>query len=464
MTHRVSYGVGHAMISAKNMLFHFFFLFYFVTVRGLPEWQVMVATLIAIAFDSISDPVMGQISDNTRSLRWGRRHGWMLLGLIPTTFCLALLFSPPDSLGQLALFLWMMVFMVATRLAVTIYTVPYFALQADLTSNYHERTTLSAFREIFSNVFNLLVFVFGYLIFLPDRDGLEDGMLYEAGYGPFALTMGLIGVVGGLILYGGTRDKIPTMRADPKATPQAWTTAFRDIGKAFRLAEFRHVTIAYSVLVSLYGTISQLSLFVGVYLWQFSQVQKLIASLIPFIVIVPAALFATYISRRIDKRRAAIGLTLLFGTSFSIQFILYLVGLTPPIGSDALLLLVAVTNGFGYAGFVGTIILSFSMLADVSDLVTAKSGRRQEALLFAGFSFANKLAFASGLIIATIGLMVINLPDGALPSEIGPQVTYGLAWYSIAGNVILMLGALWFFSRYTLTQERHARIKPQPSL
>ena len=455
---RFAYGAGHALISAKNMLFHFFFLFYFSAVLGLPEWQVMAATLVAIAVDAFSDPVMGQISDNTRSERFGRRFGWMLAGLVPTAACLALLFSPPGGMTQTALFLWMLTFMIATRLAITVYTVPYFALQADLTSNYHERTTLSSFREIASTVFNLAVFIAGFLIFLPDREGLEDGMLYEPGYGPFALSMGVMGILGGLVVYFGNRDRLEATRAHADTPRQPWSGAFRGLASAVRVPEFRHVTLAYSALVILYGTVSQLSLYVGVYLWQFSQVQKLVASLIPFIVIVPAALLATFLSRRIDKRRAAIGLSAMAGLGFSMQFVIYLLGLAPPTGSSGLLLMVAVTTGFGYAGFVGTIILSFSMLADVSDLIAAKSGRKQEALLFAAFTFANKLAFAAGLITATLGLILINLPQGALPSEIGPEVTQGLALYSIAGNAVTAGLGVWFFTRYRLDRASHAAL------
>ena len=73
--HRTAYAAGHALISAKNMLFHFFFLFFFVQVKGINEGLVLAATFAAILIDAITDPVMGQISDNTRSRFWGRRHG-----------------------------------------------------------------------------------------------------------------------------------------------------------------------------------------------------------------------------------------------------------------------------------------------------------------------------------------------------------------------------------------------------
>lgn len=461
VTNRVSYGLGHGMISAKNMLFHFFFLFYFANVLGLPEWQVMAATFLALMIDAFSDPVMGQISDNTRSKRWGRRHGWILISSIPTALALTLLFSPPEGMSDTGLFFWMAAFMIGTRVFITGYTVPYFALAADMSNQYDERTSIVGTRTIFENIFNLVVFIIGFMVFLPDREGLEDGMLYEPGYAPMALTLGAIGVVSALLMVAGTRSKIPSTQPSNWEPGLPWHQAFREIGKAFRFSEFRTLTLGFSLLVILYSAISQLTLYVGVYVWHFDQGQKLVASLVPFLVIIPAAIFAGWLSRKRDKRLAAMWLTWTFGLSFSLPFALYLLGLTPPLGSGALLTLVAASSGFGFAGMVGALILSYSMMADVSDLVTLETGRKREALLFAAFTFANKLAFAGGLVLATIGLTLIDLPDAALPSEVGVETTRTLALYSIVINLGLAALAWSAYRRYSMTRARQLVLQEQ---
>ncbi|MEM7728256.1 MAG: MFS transporter [Pseudomonadota bacterium] len=461
LVNRMSYGAGHGLVSAKNMLFHFFFLFYFVNVLGLPEWQVMAATVLAILVDAVSDPVMGQISDNTRSRRWGRRHGWIIASSLPTAAALALLFSPPDGMSETGLFFWMAGFMIGTRLFITGYTVPYFALAADMTELYDERTAIVGMRTIFDNGFNLLVFVLAFTVFLPDREGLEDGMLFEPGYAPLALALGGIGLAGALLMVLGTWNRIGTTQPHDWTAGKPWHNAFTELFQAARYAEFRTLTLAFSLLVMLYSTISQLTLFVGTYVWRFDQTEKLVVSLVPFAVIIPAALAAGWWSRRSDKREAALWLTWLFGLSFSLPFALYLISLVPPIGSTALLGLVAVTSGLGFAGMVGALILSYSMMADVSDLLTLETGRKREGLLFAAFTFANKLAFAGGLILATMGLALIDLPDAALPSEVGAGTTRALAAYSIAVNLALAAGAWLAYKRYSMTRARHARLQEQ---
>ena len=459
--HRTAYAAGHAAISAKNMLFHFFFLFFFVQVKGIDEGLVLAATFLAIVIDAVSDPVMGQISDNTRSHLWGRRHGWILVSSVPTAAALVLLFSPPAGMSGDALFLWMAGFMILTRVLITGYTVPYFALAADMSGHYDERTSIVGVRTIGEQVFNLLVFVLAFLVFLPDRDGLEDGMLYEPGYSPLVLTLGVVSVVAALLMVAGTWDKRDATQPANWDRGAPWHGAFGQLASTFRMREFRRLTFGFCLLVVLYSAISQLSLFVGVYLWQFDQAAKFVTSVVPFIVIVPAALFAGWLSRRRDKRSAVLWLTWTFGFSFSVPFALYLLGLAPPIGSGALLALVAVTSGVGYAGMVGSLILSYSMMADVSDVVTVREGRKREGLLFAAFTFANKLAFALGLVVATLGITLIDLPKGALPSAVGEDVTARLALYSIAANVALAALAWWAYRGYTLTRERHAALQEQ---
>ena len=118
---KIAYGMGHSLLSVKNMLFHFFFLFFFSNILGVPALLVGLVTLIVLFFDAFTDPIMGQISDNYRSQKWGRRHKFMLWSIIPTAICLALLFAPPAALGATGLFIWMLVFALLVRLGLTVY-------------------------------------------------------------------------------------------------------------------------------------------------------------------------------------------------------------------------------------------------------------------------------------------------------------------------------------------------------
>jgi len=117
---KTAYGLGTGLLSVKNFLFHFFFIFYFGQVLGVDKWYILAATTIALIVDAFSDPIMGQISDNYRSEKWGRRHKFMLWSIIPTAVCLTLLFMPPESFSEMGLFAWMLFFLLAVRLGLTV--------------------------------------------------------------------------------------------------------------------------------------------------------------------------------------------------------------------------------------------------------------------------------------------------------------------------------------------------------
>ena len=69
---KVSYGVGQAAEGIKNGAFSVFVFFYYTQVLGLPTIYTGFAVGIALAFDAISDPLVGSLSDNWRSSSWAQ--------------------------------------------------------------------------------------------------------------------------------------------------------------------------------------------------------------------------------------------------------------------------------------------------------------------------------------------------------------------------------------------------------
>ena len=126
-------------------------MFYFNQVLGLSGTLAGTAIFIALVFDAVSDPVAGSLSDRFRS-RWGRRHPFMYASAAPLAVTFYLLFNPPSGLGQAGLFCWLLCFAVLVRASMTLYHVPHLALGAELTDDYSERTTVVAYRSLFSMV------------------------------------------------------------------------------------------------------------------------------------------------------------------------------------------------------------------------------------------------------------------------------------------------------------------------
>lgn len=458
---KLAYGAGHGLISVKNMLFHFFFLFFFSNVLGVSEGLVLLATMIALLFDAFSDPIMGQISDNYRSEKWGRRHKFMLWGILPTAIALVFLFAPPASLSVNGLFLWMLVFLLAVRIGLTVYSVPYYSLGAELSTRYNERTNIVSVREFCNNTFNICVFLIGFMIFLPDTPQFEDGMMNKAGYAPFVLTMVIIGFIGSAIAIFGTKHKVPDIRRYKDDERTQWRDTLAEFKMAAKIKPFIWLSIGYGLILILYGASSSLSIYMGVYLWQLSQGAKTIVILAPFILLPPAIILTSVLAAKIDKKPATLFFGLIYVLCTTVPFAAYLMGLLPDIGDARLMWILAAFSGVGFSGLTGVIIVTNSMLADVADVIELRTKKRQEGLLYAAFSFAQKLTFAVGLAIASLTLMVLKFPKQLEPSQVAQSTIDGLAIASIITGLVFGLAGLFCFSRYQLSRAAHANVQKQ---
>jgi GPH family glycoside/pentoside/hexuronide:cation symporter len=95
-------------------------------------------------FDAVSDPMMGYISDNTRS-RWGRRRPYILVGAVLAGIIFALMWQLPAGQSESFYFWTFMTASIFYFLAYTIYATPFVAFGFEMTPDYHERTRLQAF-------------------------------------------------------------------------------------------------------------------------------------------------------------------------------------------------------------------------------------------------------------------------------------------------------------------------------
>jgi GPH family glycoside/pentoside/hexuronide:cation symporter len=121
---------------------------FYTDVVGAPLGYVAMAIALARSFDALTDPVMGWITDRTRT-RWGRRKPYIALGVPLAAVCIYALFSPPQNLGPLQASLWFLAAFGLYFLFHTVYEIPHGALGVELTLDYHERTRLFGIRTFF---------------------------------------------------------------------------------------------------------------------------------------------------------------------------------------------------------------------------------------------------------------------------------------------------------------------------
>ena len=106
-------------------------------------------------YDMISDPIVGLLSDRTKS-PWGRRRPWLAAGTVLSAISCILIFSAPqvDSMGQIIGYVALSLVVYFT--GYTMFNVPYLAMPAEMTSHYKERTSLVSYRIFFVSIAGLL--------------------------------------------------------------------------------------------------------------------------------------------------------------------------------------------------------------------------------------------------------------------------------------------------------------------
>lgn len=181
-TTKLAYGAGDMGPAITANILVFFLLPFFTNVAGLPAGLAGSILMIGKISDAINDPIIGILSDRTRS-RWGRRLPWMLFGAIPFGIIFLLQwtiphFSDNQDINTWCLFSYYVLIGVLFNLNYTVVSLPYQALTPELTQDYNERTNLNSFRFTFSIGGSILSLILAGVIFKVYPDAPAQQFLY----------------------------------------------------------------------------------------------------------------------------------------------------------------------------------------------------------------------------------------------------------------------------------------------
>ncbi len=122
---------------------------FYADVILVPLGLIAAGKAVARAFDAVTDPLMGWISDRTRT-RWGRRRPWVAIGAPLASVAFYLLFVPPESLNVVESGAWFLVTYVLYYLFHTVYSIAHYGLGPELTLDYKDRVTLFGWERGFT--------------------------------------------------------------------------------------------------------------------------------------------------------------------------------------------------------------------------------------------------------------------------------------------------------------------------
>jgi Na+/melibiose symporter-like transporter len=454
---KLFYGLGEAGEGVKTAALETFLFFYYVQVVGLSGSLTGLALFLALLFDGFSDPFVGTWSDRTRS-RLGRRHPFLYAAPVPLAIALWFLFSPP-ALAQFGLFVWLTVFAIAARFAMTLYFVPHMALGAELSRDFGERVSVGGYRVLFGYIGRIIALALAFSVFFADRPGFENGQLDPTAYPPFAIAAGVLTVAFVIVSALGTQRaalRLPDARPTRSEAPRRGLV--RTLLLAMRSPSFRALFVALLVMYLYNGVQFALALHMNTYFWLLppAQVQLVFyATIAGYIIGIPLARPA---AGRLDKKAAymlGIAGSCIVGSA---PTLLRLLGWAPANG-DAALLPMLIGSSF-LVGFIGCIpvVLSAAMLADVADEYDLAHGGRAEGLFFGANAFCRKASLGLGGAVAGLVVDLIHFPAKAPPGAVSEDalvrlgVTYGPVMLAV------LFAGLAIMIPYDMGRQKHAGI------
>lgn len=446
---KLMHGLGSIAYGVKENGFSTFLLLFYNQVIGLDAGIVGIAIMAALIFDAFVDPVIGELTDRTRS-RWGRRLPWLYAAPVPLAIAWMLLWNPPE-MSDAATVAWLIGFAIIVRSLVSMCEVPSIAIVPELTADYDERTAVMRYRFLFGWGGGLVILVLAYGVFFGGPLGLVD----PAGYFPYALTGALV-MLGAVILSAmGQHKRIAVSNLADKKPTANLSHILRDMRDTLSNRAF-----LWLVFAALFGFVNQgitfaMNNYLLSFFWQFGQAEMVGYVFLLFASMIAAFILVGPVSTKFGKRDGAIvagAISLLVNSGIYFAWIQgFFPGLPGKPSVAWMFALVFLGNSFS----IILMILSSSMMADVVEASQSETGRRSEGLFFAGYFFMQKCATGIGIFVAGMILSFAAFPAAAKPGEVSDAVLGNLALGYMFAVLVIGIAGLIVMRRFPISRADH---------
>ena len=456
--HKLIYGLGGFV---NNLLAAAIGSMVIVLNLGLGMNPALVGLLGALPrlTDAFTDPLMGYISDHTRS-KWGRRRPYIFVGAIAAGLFFALLWQLPGGKSESFYFWFFLLGSLVFYLAYTVFATPWVALGYELTPDYHERTRLMGVQNFISQ---LAYVVSPWFLAAMQYEPVFDDMM--AGAAGLAVGIGVLTAVVGVLPAIFLRERQQTDAPDDVDAPtQSRSSAlvanmvdfFKGFTATLKFKPFLKLCAATFLVFNGFILISAFQSYVIIY-YVFEGDKVLgaeyvgysgsIGAVATFFVIV----LITWLATKIGKRRAFFVSTGVSILGYGLKWFCYVPG-TP-----WLLLLPAPLMAFGLGGLFT---LMGSMIADVVDLDELETSERREGMFGSIYWWVVKLGMAVAI---AAGGFLLNATGFDVALE-GAQTDRTLLLMRIYDVLIPMTAsavAIWTVWSYGITEEKAHEVRTE---
>lgn len=371
---KIFFGMGDIFGGGAFNIINFFYTIFLTDVVDLQMIWVAPIFLIGKIWDALTDPLMGTISDKTKS-KFGRRRPYFLAGIFFIFISFIILWFPVDFGQQIAKFLYVLFAYLFFNTVVTMVMVPYQAMAAEITLDYNERTSVNSIRLFFSLASSLCCALFPLMI-VNAFDDIRIGYIVMSVIFALAFSLPWIGVF-----------KYTHERKDFKVNESKFNLVNMVI-EPFKIKSFRYLLLMF---LAGYLGMDIVSMIFAYYMKYYVNQPNAVSLVLGVLLIVEILFVPIYakIAEKIGKNRAfMIGASIWIIGALVIFFI-------PRTASLPVIFGVAALIG---AGVSAVAVMPHTIFGDVTDVGELAYGERREGNFSGLITLVRK--FASGIAIA----------------------------------------------------------------
>ena len=434
MLSRMSYGFADIYGGGAFVVISTFYTVFLTKALGMPTALAGTIPLVGKIWDAITDPLMGNIADRTRS-KFGAKRFWMLIGSIISAITFVVMWIPFLAGGSQAgqyIFYILMYMLFSTGF--TIVMVPYNGLLPDMVEDYTTRAKFSSIRMIFSALGAIIA---GLVPTLMIKDNTDQGQ-----YLSVAIIFAVIFFVAIILTFLGTWEKQKDIQKI--SVSETFTQSFT----VFKSHSFRLFICIFIFGQAAADFITGLAVYYiddVLHAYGGGNFTKLMGVILvsQFLGMI---MFAPIMAATSKKFPILIGTPIRIVATFAMLFFSYE-------GAPFMIILaLSFIIGLAMAGTSTSIYAILSDLADVDELITSIS---RPGICSGMATFTRKIA--AGLSAASIGLLLAMVGyDEKIASAGGVQsmaTQKGIANIYVFAQIILLALTLLFTVLFPVTKK-----------
>ena len=443
---KLCYATGNLGYGTIAQTMTTFIMFFGTSVLGIKGSLVGLCVAISAFWDGLSDPIIGYISDLTKSKFWGRRLGFLFFGTLGIVVFNVLLWSVPSNFSEMGKFFWLLIMLISLETANTCFATPYVALGIDIAPGYNEQSTLQGYKTVFFIIGMVLPSVL-MMIFMPSGNNAM-AQLSQDGYIYIAYVTSALSLICGFICVFGTFKRVKSLPnyKTIKREKNAFFKIFYNFFLTLKRRNYGAIIISYSVALISAAFLTSVGMHLFTYSFHFNTTQIPIVMTCLFIGAIVSQPFWIYLSKRIDKKPALKWsyFVILMGIFFTFWIFVF----REELGVNVTFWLVLpciIFCGFGTGALYS---LPMSMFADNVTMDKIKTGENNSATYSGYMTFAYNIANSFALLVIGVLLDLIKF-DPTSPVQALKVQNY-LGFLVFGGCAISIALAMMILSRYNL--------------